>query len=97
VVAALAVIVSLMTASPSSAAPGRAVSLVMNAGVDTSFVRGETVWLGGTVTSAGGRPLAGRTVTVHRMTSKGRQRIDSRRTGKDGSYRFSLRPSSGGR
>nr|MCW2728689.1 domain containing protein [Aeromicrobium sp.] len=91
----LAVAASLMTASPSAAAGGRVLTLVMNSGVDTSFVRGETVWLGGTLASSSGRRISGRTVVVHRVTSKGRTRVDSRTTGRNGSYRFALRARSG--
>lgn len=93
---ALAVAGALMTVSPSGAATkGQTLTLVMNAGVDASFVRGETVWLGGRLASASGKPMAGRRVTVHSVTSKGRKRVDSRVTGRDGSYRFSLAPRSG--
>jgi hypothetical protein len=92
---ALAVAGALMTAAPSAAAGGRTLTLVMNSGADASFVRGETIWLGGTLATASGTPMAGRRVVVHRLTSKGRERVDSRRTGKNGSYRFSLTPRSG--
>lgn len=91
---ALAVGAALMTASPAVAA-GRVLTLTMNSGVDSAFVRGETVWLRGTLETGSGKRIADRTVVVHRVTSNGRTRIDSRRTGKDGSYRFALRPSSG--
>lgn len=86
---------ALMTASPSAAAGGRTLTLAMNSGVDTTFVRGETVWLRGTLASGRGKPIAGRTVVVHRVTSKGRARIDSRVTDRNGAYRIALRARSG--
>lgn len=91
---ALAVGAALMAASPAEAA-GRVLTLVMNSGVDAAFVRGETVWLRGTLASAGGKPISGRTVVVHQVTSKGRIRVDVRVTGGDGSYRIALQPRSG--
>lgn len=83
-----------MTASPASAA-GRVLTLTMNSGVDTSFVRGETVWLGGSLKSGSGARISGRTVELFRVTSNGRTRLDTQRTAKDGSYRLALRPRSG--
>lgn len=70
-------------------------TLAMNSGVDTAFVRGETVWLRGTLASGSGKRISGRTVVVHRVTSKGRTRIGSKETGGDGAYTISLSARSG--
>lgn len=92
---ALVVASALMTASPAAAAGERVITLEMNSGVDRAFVQGETVWLRGTATTPGGKPLARQTVKVHRVTSNGRTRIDSDVTGSNGTYRIALRPRSG--
>lgn len=87
---------TFVAVSQSSAnAASRKITLSMNSGTETRFVRGENVWLRGKATAASGRAYKNMLVKVYRYNSRNKAvQIGTTRTSGSGVYTFSMRPSS---
>lgn len=85
------------TRKKSSTSTGRWVSIRLNSGSDKRFYTRENFWLRGKVLTTSGRAHAGAKVKIYRDTKKGRTRLATVRTSKNGWYHWSPKTPRGGK